>query len=162
MSDCIKTLQENGLEVIDVHGYIKWFDPSKGYGFIVQDYSPDDILLHATVLREFGHQSAYEGARVHCYAMKRKGGLQAFKLLSMDESTAIRTDWKARGMKRSFGALKWVEREGSVSFHNNFHEMTRIEQMDALKDWASDIENKYNELAKDGGIFGPIDEPDDK
>jgi hypothetical protein len=73
-------------------------------------------------------------------------------------------------MKRSFGALKWVEREGSkwvegegsVSFHNNFHEMTRMQQMDALNGWAFDIEKKYNELLEDGGVFGHIDESDKK
>ena len=47
------------------------------------------MLLHVTCLRAGGYQTAYEGARVHCQVLKRPRGLQAFRVLSMDESTAI-------------------------------------------------------------------------
>ena len=70
-------------------GSIKWFDASKGYGFIVPDNGLADVLLHVTCLRAGGYQTAYEGARVHCQVLKRPKGLQAFRILSMDESTAI-------------------------------------------------------------------------
>jgi CspA family cold shock protein len=48
-----------------------------------------DILLHVTVLRRDGYQTAYEGARVVCEVLERDRGLQAFRVLGMDESTAI-------------------------------------------------------------------------
>ena len=47
------------------------------------------MLLHVTCLRAGGYQTAYEGARVHCQVLNRPRGLQAFRVLSMDESTAI-------------------------------------------------------------------------
>src|SRR6266508_1012871 len=50
--------------VIELSGAIKWFDVSKGYGFIVPDNGMPDILLHVTCLRRDGFQVAYEGARV--------------------------------------------------------------------------------------------------
>ena len=75
--------------VIEVTGVIKWFDVSKGYGFIVPDNGMADVLLHVTCLRRDGFQTAYEGARVICEALARPKGLQAFRILSMDESTAI-------------------------------------------------------------------------
>jgi CspA family cold shock protein len=78
-----------GVEVFEVAGSIKWFDVSKGYGFIVPDNGLADVLLHVTCLRAGGYQTAYEGARVHCQVLKRPRGLQAFRVLSMDESTAI-------------------------------------------------------------------------
>ncbi len=78
-----------GLEVFEVAGTIKWFDASKGYGFIVPDNGLPDILLHVTCLRAGGFQTAYEGARLHCEVLKRPKGMQAFRILSMDESTAI-------------------------------------------------------------------------
>jgi cold shock protein len=78
-----------GLEVFEIAGTIKWFDISKGYGFIVPDNGLPDVLLHVTCLRAGGHQTAYEGARVHCQVLNRPRGLQAFRVLSMDESTAI-------------------------------------------------------------------------
>ena len=82
-------LKEAGLEVIEIAGSIKWFDASKGYGFIIPDTGETDVLLHVTCLRAGGYQTAYEGARVHCQVLRRPKGMQAFRILSMDESTAI-------------------------------------------------------------------------
>ena len=75
--------------LVEVAGVIKWFDASKGYGFIVPDNGWPDVLLHVTVLRRDGYQTAYEGARVICECVQRAKGYQAFRVVSMDESTAI-------------------------------------------------------------------------
>jgi CspA family cold shock protein len=76
------------MELVEVAGRIKWFDVSKGYGFIVPDDGGPDVLLHVTVLRREGFQTAYEGARIVCEAQRRAKGLQVFKVVSIDESTA--------------------------------------------------------------------------
>jgi cold shock protein len=81
--------EQAGVDVVVLAGSIKWFDASKGYGFIVPDNGMADILLHVTVLRRDGYQTAYEGARVVCEVLPRDRGLQAFRILGMDESTAI-------------------------------------------------------------------------
>ncbi len=78
-----------GLDLVEVVGAIKWFDASKGYGFIIPDDGSKDVLLHVTCLRRDGFQTAYEGARIVCEAVKGARGLQAFRILSMDESTAV-------------------------------------------------------------------------
>ena len=75
--------------LVELTGVIKWFDASKGYGFIVPDNGWPDILLHVTVLRRDGYQTAYEGARIVCECVQRQKGYQAFRVVSMDESTAI-------------------------------------------------------------------------
>lgn len=75
--------------LVELTGVIKWFDASKGYGFIVPDNGSPDILLHVTVLRRDGYQTAYEGARLVCECVQRQKGYQAFRVISMDESTAI-------------------------------------------------------------------------
>lgn len=75
--------------VVEVSGVIKWFDVAKGYGFIVPDNGMPDVLLHVTCLRRDGFQTAYEGARIVCEALARPKGLQAFRIVSMDESTAV-------------------------------------------------------------------------
>jgi CspA family cold shock protein len=80
---------DEAVSVIELTGVIKWFDVSKGYGFIVPDNGMPDILLHVTCLRRDGHQVAYEGARVVVEVLQRPRGLQAFRILSMDESTAV-------------------------------------------------------------------------
>lgn len=85
----LEALEEDGLEMFEIAGSIKWFDASKGFGFIVPDNGHPDVLLHVTCLRAGGYQTAYEGARVHCQVLRRPKGMQAFRILSMDESTAI-------------------------------------------------------------------------
>ena len=74
--------------LVEVSGVIKWFDVAKGYGFVVPDNGMPDILLHVTCLRRDGFQTAYEGARIVCEVLDRPKGLQAFRVLSIDESTA--------------------------------------------------------------------------
>ena len=87
--DLVGDLADETASVIELTGAIKWFDVSKGYGFIIPDNGLPDVLLHVTCLRRDGYQTAYEGARVVCEALARPGGLQAFRILSMDDSTAI-------------------------------------------------------------------------
>jgi len=81
--------EEGGLDLVEISGTIKWFDASKGYGFIVPDNGMADVLLHATCLRRDGYQTAYEGTRVVCEVQRRQRGYQAFRILSMDTSTAL-------------------------------------------------------------------------
>src|SRR5215469_2718921 len=80
---------ETASGVVEIAGVIKWFDVAKGYGFIVPDNGMADVLLHVTCLRRDGYQTAYEGARVACEVLAGPKGLQAFRILSMDESTAV-------------------------------------------------------------------------
>ena len=82
-------IADEAASVIELSGVIKWFDVSKGFGFIIPDNGMPDILLHVTCLRRDGLQVAYEGARVVVEVLQRPRGLQAFRILSMDESTAI-------------------------------------------------------------------------
>jgi len=81
-------IAQDELDAFEISGTIKWFDVSKGFGFIVPDNGTADVLLHVTCLRRDGFQTAYEGSRIVCEALMRPGGLQAFRILSMDDSTA--------------------------------------------------------------------------
>jgi cold shock protein len=78
----------SSLELVEIAGRIKWFDVAKGYGFIVPDSGLPDVLLHVTTLRKDGYQTVQEGMRVVCEAVMRAKGLQVFRIISMDESTA--------------------------------------------------------------------------
>jgi CspA family cold shock protein len=79
-------------------GTLKWFDVTRGFGFVVAD-EPDvgDILIHFTVLQPHGRRSLPEGARVECIAVARDRGLQAREILSIDLSDAIEPAPRARG-----------------------------------------------------------------
>jgi cold shock protein len=80
---------DNTMELVEVAGFIKWFDAAKGYGFIMPDTGTHDVLLHVTVLRAGGFVAAPEGARIVVEAVARPRGLQAFRVLSIDPTTAI-------------------------------------------------------------------------
>ncbi len=76
--------------LIEISGAIKWFDVAKGYGFVLPDGGGmRDVLLHVTCLRRDGFQTALEGARVVCLVKQGERGLQAFRVISMDTSTAV-------------------------------------------------------------------------
>ncbi|SFO77111.1 cold-shock DNA-binding protein family [Cohaesibacter marisflavi] len=85
----IGTADDAALDVTQIAGKIKWFDVAKGFGFIVPDDNSSDILLHVTCLRRDGYRTAYEGARVVCEVLQGPKGLQALRILSMDESSAV-------------------------------------------------------------------------
>ena len=68
----------------EVTGVVKWFDPGKGFGFIVSDTSKDDILLHANVLRNYGQSSVADGARIVFIAQATTRGVQATHVLSIE------------------------------------------------------------------------------
>ncbi|MCR8547193.1 cold shock domain-containing protein [Salipiger sp. P9] len=60
-----------------VLGKVKWFDPVKGFGFVVADEGGPDILLHANVLRNFGQSSVADGARIEVEVQRTERGIQA-------------------------------------------------------------------------------------
>lgn len=79
-------------QIIEVAGAIKWFDVSKGFGFITPDDDIPDVLVHVSVLRKDGFNTILEGARIVCEAVQREKGWQALRVLSMDISTAVQPD----------------------------------------------------------------------
>ncbi|HEY7978907.1 MAG TPA: cold-shock protein [Rhizomicrobium sp.] len=73
----------------EITGLIKWFDLAKGYGFIKPSSgSQGDVLLHQTCVRQSGFKNAYEGAKVVCEAVQGPRGLQAKRVIALDNSTA--------------------------------------------------------------------------
>jgi CspA family cold shock protein len=79
-------------ESVRISGRIKWFDPGKGYGFIVPDDPSQtglkDVLLHVTSLRQAGRENALEGSTISCDVVKRPKGWQVSEIHDLDESSA--------------------------------------------------------------------------
>jgi CspA family cold shock protein len=79
-------------EAVRISGRVKWFDPGKGYGFIVPDdpgkTGLKDVLLHVTSLRQSGRESALEGSIIVCDAVRRPKGWQVSTIVELDESAA--------------------------------------------------------------------------
>jgi CspA family cold shock protein len=76
-------------EMEAITGRVKWFDATRGFGFLVSDDLDGDVLLHFSVLREHGRRSVPEGATIECVPIRLERGLQAKKVLSIDVSTAL-------------------------------------------------------------------------
>ena len=75
--------------LIQLSGTVKWFDATRGFGFIVSDEADGDILIHFSVLKEHDRRSLPEGALVECLVVEQERGLQARKVLSIDLSSAV-------------------------------------------------------------------------
>lgn len=117
---------DDSVDLVEISGVIKWFDVAKGYGFIVPDGDPvPDVLLHVTCLRRDGFQTALEGARVVCEVRQGERGLQCFRIISMDTSTAIHpsqlppqrthvTVTPTSGLERAL--VKWFNRTKGFGF----------------------------------------------
>ena len=80
---------DQGPAVYEVAGVVKWFDVSKGFGFIIPDRGGQDVLLHVSCLRRDGFDAVLEGARVVCDAVPSRRGWQAVRVRSVDVSSAI-------------------------------------------------------------------------
>ncbi|MDB5420057.1 MAG: cold-shock DNA-binding domain protein [Brevundimonas sp.] len=76
-------------DAVRVVGRVKWFDPGKGYGFIVPDDSSltegRDVLLHVTTLREAGQETVGEGAPITCDSVRRHKGWQVIQVHEVGE-----------------------------------------------------------------------------
>ena len=76
-------------ELPPVTGRVKWFDATRGFGFLVSEELDGDVLLHFSVLREHGRRSVPEGAIIECVPVKLDRGLQAKRVISIDLTSAF-------------------------------------------------------------------------
>jgi len=76
-------------EMEAITGRVKWFDATRGFGFLVSEQVEGDVLLHFSVLREHGRRSVPEGAVIECVPVRLERGLQAKRVISIDTSAAL-------------------------------------------------------------------------
>ena len=72
-----------------IRGRVKWFDATRGFGFLVSDDCEGDILIHFSVLKDHGRRSLPEGATIICECAVQSRGLQAIRISEIDLSTAL-------------------------------------------------------------------------
>ncbi len=77
------------VEAMAVSGTLKWFDSTRGFGFLVaDDPAIGDVLIHFTVLQEYGRRTLPEGSRMDVSAIRRTRGYQAIAVHAIDVAAA--------------------------------------------------------------------------
>lgn len=121
---------ENKGDERRIVGHVKWFDPVKGFGFVVSEEGGPDILLHANVLRNFGQGSIADNAGIEISVQETPRGVQALEIFSI---TPPKTDPSAHGATMEGGEViddadaplqpgrvKWFDKSKGFGFANIF------------------------------------------
>ncbi len=113
-----------------VRGRVKWFDPVKGFGFVVADEGGPDILLHANVLRNFGQSSVADSAGIDILVQETARGVQALEVYSIEppkaegqaelEDIDRQTDFSDADLPLEPARVKWFDKTKGLGFANVF------------------------------------------
>lgn len=113
-----------------MRGRVKWFDPSKGFGFVISDDCEVDILLHANVLRNFGQSSVADGSGITVRALRTNRGVQAVEVLAIEppDGASLNLSEEARNLAGEEilalplepARVKWYDKSKGFGFANVF------------------------------------------
>jgi cold shock protein len=111
-------------------GHVKWFDPAKGFGFVVAEGSPKDILLHANVLRNYGQSSVADGTPITLRVQQTTRGVQATEVIAIDapkmtavplsEEGEMVTSEELAALPMEPARVKWFDKGKGFGFANVF------------------------------------------
>ena len=108
-------------------GHVKWFDTSKGYGFLVVNDDRGDILLHANVLRNYGRGSVAEGTQILFDVQETERGRQVsiiHEIESLRESEGEEelnySTQNVTGLPVEPARVKWFDKSKGFGFANIF------------------------------------------
>jgi CspA family cold shock protein len=104
-----------------VEAKVKWFNASKGFGFVTLDDGTQDAFLPMAILRRAGYEDVQEGASITCEVGTGAKGPLVTSVLNIDNSTAVaasgaRIDRPPRPSTTMEGAVKWFEAEKGYGF----------------------------------------------
>jgi CspA family cold shock protein len=123
-------LAEDLSSLQQIQGLVKWFDPTKGFGFVVSDLGGPDILLHVNVLRNFGQSSVADGTRIEIVTHRTDRGVQAVEVLSISpperDETPVLSDFAdldlsdVQAQPLLPARVKWFNKGKGFGFANVF------------------------------------------
>ena len=123
-------MNDEEMDVQTLHGRVKWFDPAKGFGFIVSEDHSGDILLHANVLRNYGQSSVADGTGITVKVQQTQRGVQAVEVLKIEppagmsfplgEEDAQTTPEEIASLPLEPARVKWFDKGKGFGFANVF------------------------------------------
>jgi len=104
-----------------IEAKVKWFNASKGFGFVTMADGSPDAFLPMAILRRAGYEDVREGASITCEVGAGAKGPLVTTVINIDLSTAVAPSFGAdrRGTRPSStleGAVKWFEPEKGYGF----------------------------------------------
>ena len=113
-----------------VRGTVKWFDPVKGFGFILSETGGPDILLHVNALRNFGQSSVCDNAGIRASVQQTPRGFQVVEVFEItppesDDDTAAHAavsplDPETLALPLEPARVKWFDKVKGFGFANVF------------------------------------------
>lgn len=95
--------QATGGYRTDVTATVKWYNPTKGFGFVKPTDGAPDAFLHASLVTQAGHQSLDQGAQLVCDIAMGPRGPQVAAIHSVDPPDPGAMDQMSMGPRRRFG-----------------------------------------------------------
>jgi cold shock protein len=102
-----------------VEATVKWFNPSKGFGFVSMSDGSPDAFLPMAILRRAGYEEVREGASITCDVGAGAKGPLVTAVIAIDLSTAVDPGADRRGGRPATtleGAVKWFEPDRGYGF----------------------------------------------
>jgi cold shock protein len=111
-------LQEEGTPV---EAAVKWFNASKGYGFVELSGGGGDAFLHLKALREIGRQTLPSGAKMRVVARTGSRGAEVLRIVELDAVTAVDRSPRRPSVDPSSafdltGKVKWFDESRGFGF----------------------------------------------
>jgi CspA family cold shock protein len=97
-----------------VEAAVKWFNATKGYGFVELSGGGGDAFLHLKALREIGRQTLPSGAKIRVVARTGARGAEVLRIVEIDTRTAIERSPRRSTVDPSSaveltGKVKWFD-----------------------------------------------------
>lgn len=88
----VSDVREANIIGCRVAGIVKWFDPIKGFGFIIPEAGGPDILLHANVLQNAVIGSICQDTKIETKVIRTVRGFQAVEIYTIAPPLTVETD----------------------------------------------------------------------
>ena len=69
-----------------IRGTVKWFNETKGYGFLRRDDGQSDCFVHHSEIQSQGYRTLQEGERVEFDVVQQPKGPKASNVVKLDEA----------------------------------------------------------------------------